>query len=67
MSANVTGDGLSVVGTATGAFLVLVGMGTLVGTPWQYADSAVVMLLQVLGTLAALAIGAALVWLVVRT
>lgn len=67
MSANVTGDGLSVVGIATGAFLVLVGLGTLVGTPWQYANSAVVTLLQVLGTLAALAIGAALAWLVVRT
>lgn len=62
---NVLEDPLSPLGVAVGAFLVLVGLATLAGTPWAYkSGSAVVMAGQVVGALAAIAIGAGLAWLV---
>ncbi len=45
---------------AVGAFLVLVGVGTLVGAPWRYAASDSVVAIaafQILGSLSAIAIG----------
>ncbi|WP_058828395.1 hypothetical protein [Haloferax sp. Q22] len=51
---------------AVGAFLVLVGLGTLVGAPWRYAaaESVVaVAALQILGSLSTVVIGAGVAWL----
>lgn len=57
-------DRLDAIGVAAGVFLALVGVGTLWGQPWQYsAGGALVMVLQLLGALAAIAIGAGLVYL----
>lgn len=53
-------DALSVV---LGAFLVLVGLGTLTGMPWQYGGGALVMVGNVVGALAAIGVGAGLAWL----
>lgn len=62
---NVLEDPLSPLGVGVGVLLVLVGMATLVGTPWAYkSGSAVVMVGQILGALSAIAIGAGLAWLV---
>jgi len=48
-----------------GAFLVLVGLGTLVGMPWQYSGGgAVTAAANVLGSLASIVVGAGLAWLV---
>nr|WP_008577817.1 MULTISPECIES: hypothetical protein [unclassified Haloferax]ELZ68458.1 hypothetical protein C459_00055 [Haloferax sp. ATCC BAA-645] len=51
---------------AVGAFLVLVGLGTLVGAPWRYAASesvVVVAAFQILGSLSAIAVGVGVAWL----
>ncbi|NIB98309.1 hypothetical protein [Halobacterium sp. R2-5] len=56
-------DTLDVYGVLVGAFVALVGIGSLVGMPWQHANSAGVTVLQVVGSLAAVALGVALVWL----
>lgn len=53
------------IGVPVGLFIALVGLGNLLGQPWQYsAGGAPVMLLQIIGSLAAIAIGAGLVYLV---
>lgn len=58
-------DRLDVVGIPVGLFVALVGLGTLIGMPWQYsAGGAVVTVLQIVGSLAAIAIGLGLVYLV---
>lgn len=58
-------DPLEPLGLAFGALLVLVGLGTLVGTPWAYkSGSLVVAALQIVGALSAVGIGAGLAWLV---
>jgi hypothetical protein len=57
-------DRLDAVGSLAGAFVVLLGLATLVGQPWQYTGGAAVMGLQLLGALAAVAIGVGLVYLV---
>lgn len=58
-------DPLESFGLLAGAFLVLVGIVTLVGTPWAYkSGSLVVTVGQILGALSAVGIGAALAWLV---
>ncbi|WP_070365490.1 hypothetical protein [Halodesulfurarchaeum formicicum] len=55
-------DRLTVVGLLVGAFVLVVGLGTLLGQPWQYAaGGAPVMGLQLLGALGALVIGGFLV------
>ena len=56
-------DRLDVVGSAAGAFVVLLGLATLLGQPWQYTGGAAVMSLQIFGALAAVAIGVGLVYL----
>lgn len=62
---NVLEDPLEPLGVAVGALLVLIGIATLVGTPWSYKSaSALIMIGQILGALAAIAIGAGLAWLV---
>lgn len=60
-------DLLDVVGVAAGAFLVLAGLGSLAGSPWQYAGSAAVTVSIVVGSVAAIAIGAGLAWFLYTT
>lgn len=57
-------DSLDWVGSFAGLFVALVGIATLVGQPWQYSGGAGVMVLQILGALSAVGIGAGLVYLV---
>ncbi|WP_423743442.1 hypothetical protein V5735_10295 (plasmid) [Haladaptatus sp. SPP-AMP-3] len=57
-------DPLEPLGTAFGVLLVLIGIGTLVGMPWAHkSGSALLMLGQILGAVAAIGIGAALAWI----
>ncbi|MCG1004565.1 MULTISPECIES: hypothetical protein [Halobacterium] len=56
-------DTLDVYGVLVGVFVALVGIATLVGMPWQYTNSGVVTVLQALGALGAVGIGAGLAWL----
>lgn len=55
-------DPLEPLGVAAGVLLILVGLGTVVGMPWQYNPSALVSAVQLLGILATVAIGVGLVW-----
>ncbi|WP_396611236.1 hypothetical protein ACH9L7_13625 [Haloferax sp. S1W] len=49
---------------AVGAFVALVGIGTLAGMPWRYAGGGPVMaVVQVAAALATIGIGAAVAWL----
>ncbi|QSG13230.1 putative membrane protein [Halapricum desulfuricans] len=57
-------DRLELFGTLVGALLVLMGLGTIAGMPWQTNGSLAVSVLQLLGVLATIAVGAGLVWLV---
>lgn len=58
-------DPLEPLGLVMGTLLVLVGIATLLGTPWAYkSGSALVMVGQALGALGAIGIGAGLAWLV---
>jgi hypothetical protein len=57
-------DRLQVFGTLAGAFVALVGVGTILGAPWATASGIAPALVQVLGALGAIALGAGLVWLV---
>ena len=61
---NVFEDDLDALGVLVGAFVALVGLGTLVGMPWQYSGSIVVTVFQVLGAVAVVALGVGLAWLV---
>ena len=62
--ATATADTLEPLGIGFGAFLVLVGIATIVGTPWAYKSGGALLLIgQVLGALAAVAIGAGLAWI----
>ena len=57
-------DRLDVVSVPVGLFVLFVGLGTLLGQPWQYAaGGAPIMILQLLGALAAVGIGAGLIYL----
>lgn len=67
MSSVVTRDTLGAVGIAAGLFVVLVGLGTLAGTPWQYANSGVVTVSKIVGSLAAIAVGGGLAWFLYTT
>ncbi|GAD53501.1 hypothetical protein MBEHAL_2261 [Halarchaeum acidiphilum MH1-52-1] len=53
-------------GTVLGVYLALAAIATLVGTPWQYTGGAVVMIVQVVGSVLTLLVGAALLALVYR-
>ena len=55
-------DRLDLIGIPVGIFVLVVGLGTLLGQPWQYAaGGAPLMVLQLLGALVAVAIGAGLI------
>lgn len=56
-------DRLEPLGIAAGAVLVVMALGTLLGTPWATAGSTVVAVLQLVGVLVTAAIGVALAWL----
>lgn len=56
-------DPLEPLGVAAGALLVLVGLATIAGMPWTVKGDALASLLQVLGALGAVGIGAGLAWL----
>lgn len=56
-------DRLEPIGIAAGGFLVLVGLGTIAGFPWATKISMAAAVIQVLGALATIALGAGLVWL----
>ncbi|MFB6271062.1 MAG: hypothetical protein ABEH83_14045 [Halobacterium sp.] len=56
-------DSLDAYGVLVGAFVALVGLGTLVGMPWQYSNSGAVTVLQVVGALATVGVGVGLAWL----
>ena len=58
-------DRLEPLGMLVGVLLVLFGLGTLVGQPWA-TKSLLVVLVQLLGVLAMIGVGAGLVW-VART
>jgi hypothetical protein len=57
-------DRLEPLGVLVGAFLVLFGLGTLVGQPWATKTSMLVFLVQLVGVGLLMAIGVGLVWLV---
>ncbi len=57
-------DPLEPFGIVMGALLVLIGIATLVGTPWaSKSGSALLMIGQIIGALSAIGIGAALAWI----
>ncbi len=56
-------DTLEPVGILTGALLVLMGLGTLIGQPWSTTNDTVVLLLQLLGVVLTVGIGVGLAWL----
>lgn len=65
MNANpgrLSGDRLATLGAAVGVFLVLVGVATIVGTPWTQGDL-LAGVVQMVGAAFAVLIGAALAWL----
>ena len=56
-------DKLEVLGILVGAFLVLVGLGTLSGIPWETAATAMAGVTQVVGAIIAIGLGVGLAWL----
>jgi len=56
-------DRLEPVGIAVGVLLVLIGLGTVAGTPWTVKGDAIASVLQVIGVLLTIGIGVLLVWL----
>lgn len=63
MSSIETSDKLEPLGIVTGAFLVLVGLGTVIGMPWATNGSTLTSIVQLFGILATILVGAGLVWL----
>jgi len=56
-------DRLDAVGTLAGALVMLLALSVLVSRPWRYTGGGTVMVLQILGVLAALLIGVGLFYL----
>jgi hypothetical protein len=54
-------DRLSVLGVLVGGFVIVAGLGTLLGAPWTTAGSTSVLLVQLVGIVATVAIGVLLV------
>jgi hypothetical protein len=54
-------DRLSVLGVLVGAFVVVVGLGTLLGQPWTTSESTSAVVVQLLGIVATIAIGLLLI------
>ena len=63
--ATANADRLEPLGIGFSVLLVLVGLATIVGTPWAHkSGGALLMVGQSLGAVAAIAIGAGLAWVV---
>jgi len=56
-------DRLEPVGIAVGVLLVLIGLGTIAGTPWTVKGDMVASVLQIIGVALTIGLGALLVWL----
>jgi hypothetical protein len=56
-------DTFEPLGTAVGALLVLIGLGTIIGMPWATNGDLAASIVQLLGILGTIGIGAGLVWL----
>lgn len=56
-------DAFEPLGTAVGGLLVLIGLGTIVGMPWATNGDLAASIVQMVGILATIGIGAGLVWL----
>jgi len=56
-------DSLDVLGTILGVYVALAALATLVGMPWQTTGGAVVMVVQVVGTILAVGVGVGLLYL----
>lgn len=54
-------DNLAVLGVLAGAFVIVVGLGTLLGQPWTTTESTSAALVQMVGILATIAIGVVLI------
>lgn len=63
MVANAFRDRLEWLGVAVGAFLILGSLGTLAGMPWTTNPDTPAVLLQLLGIVLTIGVGAALVWI----
>lgn len=50
-------DRLEILGILVGAFVVIVGVGTLSGLPWTTTNDLVASLIQIVGIVATIAIG----------
>jgi hypothetical protein len=64
MNALAVGDRLEVLGLIVGALLLLGGLGSLYGMPWETNPDTLAVIVQLLGVVLSIAVGAALVWLV---
>jgi hypothetical protein len=54
-------DRLALLGVLVGAFVIVVGLGTLLGTPWTTAASTSAVVVQLLGIVATIAVGVVLI------
>lgn len=64
---NVDIDRFGALGAVVGAYIVLAALALVVGMPWQYSqNSGLVAVLNLVGALAAIGVGAGLVWLALR-
>lgn len=59
-------DELEPLGVGVGALLVLIGLTTLVGTPWTAKPGVLVAVGQILGAVATVTVGVGLAWLARR-
>ena len=59
-------DRLELLGIPAGAFLILAALGTLVGMPWATNDETIAVLIQMIGIVATLAVGVALIAITYR-
>ncbi|MFB6142485.1 MAG: hypothetical protein ABEJ30_03990 [Halorientalis sp.] len=56
-------DRLELLGLLFGALLVLAGLGTIAGLPWETAESPLIAAVNVVGALLVVGVGAGLAWL----
>jgi hypothetical protein len=54
-------DRLAVLGVLVGGFVIVVGLGTLLGLPWTTTESSTAAVAQIVGILATLAVGVLLI------
>lgn len=54
-------DRLAMLGVLVGGFVIVVGLGTLLGTPWTTTGSTLAVVVQMVGIVATVAVGIALI------